>query len=507
MVLDNLAVSITSQVADVKAGISSVRGSFVDLAGTAQGTAGRLDETSDEMDELTRSTFPLIASTQILQGRLDEAGDEARNLGFQSGFAASLVTTLGFSSEGAALGVTALSTSLTLALIPAVLTLATILAPLTATLGVLAGVAGGLGGAFGLIIGSGIIAGFERLRDTATESLELIRAQLFGFGQAFVPLLDGFLRELPNVTREILSSVGDLDPFVAALEEIGGIAADALPEIASGLADLGRDALPTLVSVVRTIAEDGPGAFRLLQRSANDAIPVLQSIGQALIENGPALLEFGTNVLELVGPALVDLINLGGQVLGFVNNLTPNLRNLTIGLAALAPVIVGLVSLLGGPFTAAFIGVLALVAAWEDDFLGVRTTIMGVVGDVTDAFGGFKDFLSQVFADSMDELNGFVRAAVDGFNALIRGLNDFIREANKLPGVDFGLLETIATPQFAQTGTAQFSQRRQQQRQQIEVLIQSDDEKFDAEVRDISSDEFGRMNVRQADRADRNRPI
>ena len=352
------------------------------------------------LDEVGDEAVGAGVKAQFLQDALDEVGDQATQAAVQSQAASGAFSSLSISSQGASLSIGSLSTAFTLSLIPAVLTAATVLAPLIVTIGALAAGAAALAGAFGLIIGSGILAFGEqkaqqnseeleqtqRLIDqyetmqatgqqltaqqedrlaqlrqkkkeledqtTATGALagvvgdlkEELKPLIVDFGREFIPLIREAVDAIPDVVREMLNAVGGTDQFKEALRDFGAIAAEVLPALVGLMFDLARMALPVLRDLVSFLQGNGNAALRDMKASIQELAPELNEMLDALIDMAPTLLEFGTNVGEVLIPALTDLIQVADGFMETVNGMDEGTQQLVIKLLLLAPVLIKVAS-------------------------------------------------------------------------------------------------------------------------------------------------------------------
>lgn len=350
------------------------------------------------LDEVGDEAVGAGIKAQFLQDALDEVGDQATQAAVQSQAASGAFTSLSISSQGASLAVGSLSTAFTLSLIPAVLTAATVLAPLIVTIGALAAGAAALAGAFGLIIGSGILAfGEERasqnreeldqtqqlidqyemmqetqggltaqqadrlqqLREkkkeledqtTATGALagvvgdlkEELKPLIVDFGREFIPLIREAVDAIPDVVESMFEAVGGTDQFKDALRDFGAIAAEVLPALVGLMFDLARAALPVLRDLVSFLQGNGNAALQEMKASVQELWPELMNMLDALIDMAPTLLEFGTNVGEVLIPALTDLIQVADGFMETINGMDEGTRKIVISILLLLPVLVKL---------------------------------------------------------------------------------------------------------------------------------------------------------------------
>lgn len=401
------------------------------------------------LDEVGDEAVGAGIKAQFLQDALDEVGDQATQAAVQSQAASGAFTSLSVSSQGASLSVGSLSTAFTLSLIPAVLTAATVLAPLIVTIGALAAGAAALAGAFGLIIGSGILAfgeekasqnreelsQTERLIDqyeTMQETGQALTAQqqdrlrqlrqkkkeledqttatgalagvvgdlkdeltplIVDFGREFIPLIREAVDAIPDVVEEMLNAVGGTDQFKEALRDFGAIAAEALPALVGLMFDLARAALPVLRDLVSFLQGNGDAALQDMKASVQELWPELMNMLDALIEMAPVLLEFGTNVGEVLIPALTDLIRVATGFMETINGMDEGTRKIVISLLLLLPILVKLAGIASTVATVlGFNGLTGLLLSMGQFLVGLVPSLSTVIG----AFSSLGSIISTI---------------------------------------------------------------------------------------------------------------
>lgn len=352
------------------------------------------------LDEVGDEATSTGVKAQFLQDALDEVGDQATQAAVQSQAASGAFSSLSISSQGASLSIGSLSTAFTLSLIPAVLTAATVLAPLIVMLGALAAGAVALAGAFGLIIGSGILAfgeeraaqnreelnqtqrlidQYETMRETqgsltaqqedrlkqlkekkkeledqttATGALagvvgdlkEELAPLIVDFGREFIPLIKEAVDGIPDLVREMLNAVGGTDAFKEALRGFGALMADVLPALVGLMFDLARAALPVLQDLAAFMRGNGQAALSEMQASVKELWPEMMNLLDALIDMAPVLLEFGTNVGEVLIPAITGLVRASTGFMETINSMDEGMQNAVISLLLLAPALIKIAS-------------------------------------------------------------------------------------------------------------------------------------------------------------------
>jgi phage-related protein len=429
------------------------------------------------LDEIGDEAVGAGIKAQFLQDALDEVGDQATQAAIQSQATSGAFTSLSISSQGASLSVGTLSSAFTLALIPAVLTAATVLAPLIVILGAVAAGAAALAGAFGLIIGTGILAFGEekaqqnreelaqterlidqyesmkaeqgeltaqqqdRLRQlrqkkkaledetTATGALggvvadlkEELKPLLVEFGQEFIPLIREAVDAIPDVVESMLDAVGGTEEFEEALRQFGSLAAEVLPMLVGAMFDLARAALPVLRDLVSFIQGNGNAAMQEMRASVQELWPELMNLLDALIDLAPTLLEFGTNVGEVLIPALTWLVGVLDGMMEFVNGLDAGIRKWVIGLLLAAPILVKIAGIASSLATLlGFNGLLGLFISMGQFLVGLLPSLSGIVSAFS-SLGSIASTVGSIIAGST--------AALVAIGAAIGALGVWILDA------------------------------------------------------------------------------
>lgn len=401
-----------------------------------------MDELEDEMSGVTREGL-------YAQTAMDQLNDEITETTTSSIGAAGALTAFQGALSGSAVASKALSAAFYLSLIPAILTLSTILVPIGAALAGLAAGAFALAGAFGAIVGSGIlafgqqkaqqnkkelaqterlIAQYESLKQqtgslTASqqERLEQLREKkkkledsttamgalqrqmgklkeelvpiIADFGEQFIPLIRDAINAIPTLVQRMVDAVGGTEAFRQALRDFGGAMMEVLPALTGFMFDLARAALPVAREFFNFLAQNGPSAMDAIFASMKELEPEFRNLLDALIDMAPVLLEFGTNVAEVVLPALTDLIRAATGFMEFINGLKGGVQDLAIAGLILAPVILKVVSVFSSLlqfFTGG--GILANLANLITYFSSAST----VTGALSNALGVLGGYLSSL---------------------------------------------------------------------------------------------------------------
>lgn len=401
------------------------------------------------LDEVGDEAVSTAVKAEFLQNALDDAGDEASEAAVKSQAAAGGFSNLSVTASGASFSLNLLSSAFYISLIPAILTALTVLAPLVVMLGAVAAGAIALAGAFGAIIGTGIlafgeeraaqnreelrqterlIAQYERMQksqgsltaqqedrlaqlrekkseledqQTATGALagvvgdlkEELKPLIVDFGQEFIPLISEAVDAIPRVVREMLNAVGGTGQFREALRELGGIVADVLPTLVGLMFDLARAALPVFMDFVSFLQDNGSTALQDMKASVMELAPEMMELLDALVDMAPTLLEFGTNVGEILIPAITGLVNLADGFMEFINGMGEGFQNATIGAMLLAPIFLKIISI--GSTLASVLGYEGLTGLLRV-LAGRLASLIPSLGSLSGAFAGLKTMLGSL---------------------------------------------------------------------------------------------------------------
>jgi len=390
-----LVDAITQSAEDA---VDDVGDQLQNLSVKSQPAQAALDEVADDLDDAATSAFAAGAAFEATDGRVrglgramsmlarnaDDAGDEMLGAGAKAGVTSGLFTALSVSTDGLNLSFGRLGTTTTLLLVPALVALLTVLFPLAAVAGTIAAAFGGVAAAFALIAGTGIVAGFDRLKNALEGAKQSLRILADTFGKQFVPLLLDAIQALPELFRRILAAVGSLDQFVDALRSLGGLALDAIPALVGALVDLGERALPLIMDGVRFLTENGGDILDGMVETTERVGPTLMNLAEAFVAATPALTDFGSTVLNDVVPPLTAFFNAiaaGGagdleRLQDALNLSDRSFRALRRGVEELVAGVEALMPLLT-----------TLAAEFEEHALPAIGAFLNVVGRLAQAFG------------------------------------------------------------------------------------------------------------------------
>lgn len=427
MALDNLAVSISSQTADVTSGIASVRRGFNALGRDAAETGGALDFAAGQAEDMGDESLQLAAQLLALSRAADEAGDEISQAGRRAATTGGLFSALSLSTDGLSFSFGSLSTVTTLSLIPALFALSAALVPIVSAFALLTGGAVALGGAFAAVLGLGLIGGFQEIKQALIDVRDAVMPFVRLVGQQFTPLILDAIDALRPLAFEILSVIGSrADDFKESLRSLGGTVADVLPGLVSGLFDLADIALPVFEDFISFLKSDGGDILAGIRESAMSVTPALLDLLDAIMDFAPEFGDFGSTVANIVIPGLTRLLRAGTDVLTWVNSLDAGTQGLIATGAALAPILAKLGTLLvglGGPVGLIIGGIAALGAAWATNFGNIR----GVVDRFSQKIQGvLGDRLPTLIAEVKQLMRTILPIVEPIFNALLNIAGEFV---------------------------------------------------------------------------------
>lgn len=281
MATERLAVKITSQAETDE--VESFKEEITQLGASAAATSITIDELDDEIDELGTQSTTAAAQTSGLATALTSAGGAMAFL--QTASATTLVT-----------------------------------------LGAVSAAVGGLALAFGAMGIAGVVAGFESLKDEATEAKQEIIPLVEAFGEDFVPMLETGINALPELTSEIIDAIGPTKTFRGTLRQLGETGMEVLPALAGVGATAGRG--------LAIGARPGLKSLEQLGAAANGLIDVMGALNGA---TGGLITKFAKWAGVLVRPMalitryntmVLDLVNHFRWLDNAVNNVGKSLRGL-----------------------------------------------------------------------------------------------------------------------------------------------------------------------------------
>ncbi|PCR89326.1 hypothetical protein CP557_01495 [Natrinema ejinorense] len=357
--------------------------------------------------------------------------------------AASGVSAYGSASATASTATTALSVGISTALIPALGALATTLFPLAAVVGTLAAGAGSLVAVFGGLAATGAVTHMEELKtafgEARTEIMELIEP----LGDVFGPLLVDAVEALPTLVERILEAIGPVDQFRDAMVEYGELAMDVIPQVASAITDLARSSLPPLRRFIRYLSTNGGSAFDGMLRVTRELAPELKTFGGAVIDAIPPLTETGTIVLEVLLPALTNVVEVLTGAVETINDFVTEsegvqttaeafgaLNERTDGLAAKVAAVGGAIGSIGV--------VMGGVVAKIGGLSAVMTALSYAAGAVSTAVGA----ISAPMLAAAAAVGSFIAIATGRFDEVVAVFNNLRRKLDSAIGSAVSWLKT-----------------------------------------------------------------
>lgn len=427
MALDNLAVSVSSQTADVTSGIASVRRGFSALGRDAAETGGALDFAAAQAEDMGDESLQLAAHLLALSRAADEAGDEISQAGRRAATTGGLFSALSLSTDGLSLSFGSLSTVTSLSLIPALLALSAAVLPIVSAFALLTGGAAALGGAFAAVIGLGVIGGFEEIKRALIDLRDAVWPFVRLVGQQFTPVILDAIEALRPLAFEVLGIIGErAGDFTDALRSLGSTVAAVIPGLVSGLFDLADVALPVFEDFISFLEANGGDVLGGIRDSAMSVMPALSELLDAVMEFAPAFAAFGSAVANTVLPALSRLLRAGSDVLGWVTSLDAGTQGLIATGATLSPILAKLgvlIAGLGGPVGLIIGAIAALGAAWAANFGGIRDVVDRFSQKIRDVLG---DRLPTLIAEVKQLMRTILPIVEPIFNALLNVVGEFV---------------------------------------------------------------------------------
>jgi hypothetical protein len=439
-----------------------LRGAQSTVTGFGRSVGSTFDSVGDEASQMGRSVVgatggfsiledslkSVLVPSRLLSGQLDEVGDEASQAGRQAGMASTGFTALSISSSGLSfsLGILSTVTSSTVLALGALLTVVGLLMVALAPL-IIGATA--LAAAFGLIIGTGVIAGFKKLKKAFAQAKKQIMPMIKAFGKQFVPFLKETIKMLPGLVKSILNAIGPMDQFFNALRTLRNLAFKFLPKFIGWFMDLGRWALPILtklgafllnkvVPALRTLVKWGKQIWKIVGRwvqkfkqAAKQGTTLrtkfnkliaslkrfwkrLQPVLKALRPFVKQLIKFGVTAAKValdvarlavnIGtkllPYLTPIINLVTDLIKWFNSFSYEIKR--------AAIVVGALIAIFNPFSLAMIAVIGTVAA--------------LAGAIYKNWDKIKSYTKGLYNSFVGWLNDMAKAAKNIGKSIAQGL-------------------------------------------------------------------------------------
>lgn len=433
--------------------VSALGEELDDVGGDATEAWLQLSNLNDKTDDLVNSILPAVGSADTLSGELDEVASSARRSAVSASAAAGRIDELGdealstsakmqaldHSTSGAATSSAGLTAALgplrgrVSTLGPAFLAAAPAVAGLASSLGGVAIAAGTAGGALGGVFAGGLLQKAERMADAnaaiadRAEALEKIfsnfKSELIG---ALAPiktiantqLVTDTFEGAVTLAGEFATSLAGIAPLVRDLaRSMGSSVLATAPAIFDELEATVRTLGPALEGMVSSGIESLPTALRFFRSEAEQLLPELRSFGGSLIRTGAAVADFGSNILDIVLPALTPMIDL----LGGVASASARLPKPLLAASGAATVATLAVGTYGGVASAAAAATGVLATA-----LGVVTAPISALSVGVGALIGVLTFGAAklgLFSAALNAVKGTISAVASGVQF---GVNTFL---------------------------------------------------------------------------------
>jgi len=298
----------------------AVQGLSAELSVDASDYIAGLEVAEQQTEELGDEAARVSRQMTLMQGRVDEAGDEMTELAGKSTVAGVALNGLSSSASRSSLSLSGLLAS-TVGVTGALGTLTAVALGASAAVAAVGAAVISLAGIGGLLIGAGLVTSFERLKTVASDVATEIKRALAPLGRTIGPLLVDALRAIPTLIRRIVNSIGGVQQFKNALQDLGAIAMQTIPPLVGAMADFARAVLPALRRVTAFIGGSGASAFRMLQGTFTRIADEVGRLLGAIIGLLPTLIRFGATIVETFGPALTLTVTLLDGFLEGVNAL------------------------------------------------------------------------------------------------------------------------------------------------------------------------------------------
>jgi hypothetical protein len=293
MAFEGLTAHITAEAADYNA--------------TVERAKDRTEELGDRADRVS-------LQMQVMQGRLDEAAEESRDLAASSTAASGGLLAMATTSSRTNFSLLALSASLTGSVLPAIGLVTGAVLALTSALAATAAAVLSVLGAFGLFIGAGVVTHLEELKQAFQDVAPRIKSALRPLGDVFGPLLEDAIRALPELTRRIVDAVGGVQQFESALRGFGRVLMQTIPPLVGAVANFARAVLPAFRRVTSYLNGSGSAVFNQLRRTFMSISDELGMFLGAVVRALPPLLKLGGTLAK----GLLPILALLAEVIGFV---------------------------------------------------------------------------------------------------------------------------------------------------------------------------------------------
>lgn len=261
----------------------------------------------EAFDDLSGDAGQLAAMMALLDSRANSAGNELLQTGGKASATSGIFSGLSLNVGALSFSFMGLSATIWAVLLPALAVLLTTLAPIIALLGGAVTAAGAFAVAAGGFVATGIVTEMEMLREALAEAGAEIRNIIEPMGELAGSILLKLIERLPQMVRETMEAVGGMGVFASQLETLAITVMDLVPGMVGFAVALAEDVAPAIAAVIEFLEGSGPGLVESFFATFEELEPGLREFGGALLDMLPVLLDFGTNVLSILLPALESL--------------------------------------------------------------------------------------------------------------------------------------------------------------------------------------------------------
>lgn len=283
----------------------------------------------------------------------------------------------------------------------------------------------------------------------ATKSLAVMIKKVPGLGKAFK-----FLKANPIILiATALAGLGlQIGKSGKAAEDIVKIFDNVLSKITARMPEIIQKVIDIVKQVAATIAKNAPLILQGL-------MTLMTAILQAIPTYAPMILQGAINLFSQFVKAIPVIVP---QVLAAVRSLVVTVaQNLPALASALLSAVVSMAKTLLSSFKGVFSGVVSWMGsifgqAWQavkNKFSGWGSFWSGLWGQVKNKFRDIGANIAGAISGAIKSgLNGVISKVESIINGGIHLINKAIKLANKLPGVEVGLLNDLHLPRLAEGG-------------------------------------------------------
>lgn len=249
--------------------------------------------------------------------------------------------------------------------------------------------------------------------------LEIIGTELAGAFEALSPVLSNIVSLLPGLIESFI-------PMIPIIGELAGLFLELVAGVLPLFVDLFNQLLPVIQELVPILADTFMVAVEAL-------LPVFMALIEALMPIVQALLPVLADLIIKLAPVVVRLIE---AFLPLIDELLPIFINL---INLLTPILLFVVDILSVLLVAA-IDLFVAAIEWLEPKLAAFGEFFNKL------WFGIQTVFVTVINGLISNFESFINFFIDGFNAVIRGVNAVRRELKQAPlelaaRVSFGRLE------------------------------------------------------------------